>query len=324
MAKRLLAQYLELANSPYNDRKREIMDSIPRELSAWDNGQPVRVRELLQSRGIESTTLVLQELSGTVIDGAEFQKCWRDVVPIVQMKDNRYDYLTGETGTYAPEVAEGAEIPINTQDYTLKTITAKKYAERPLITRELVDDSKFDIISLEVEKTGARVENALNQQALNTFLDGSGGEVDRAASNVGEQAVADVRAAVEAANFIPDKIVMHPTAWGYVLKDYNPTSSYYPVGNSTTTGLIPEVFGMKVYKTSVANVSGGTYTWGYGVDGRMGMLCMDSKNAGLIGIRQDIRVEDYKDPIRDLLGFSVSIRMGAQVSHATALQRVEY
>ncbi len=56
----------------------------------------------------------------------------------------------------------------------------------------------------------------------------------------------------------------------------------------------------------------------------MGMLVFDSANCGGIGMRQDIRVEQYSDPIRDLTGISVTMRAACQYGVANAIARVEY
>jgi hypothetical protein len=56
----------------------------------------------------------------------------------------------------------------------------------------------------------------------------------------------------------------------------------------------------------------------------MGMLVFDSKSSGGIGMRQDLRVEQYKDPIRDLVGMAMTMRAACQYGVANAICRVEY
>jgi hypothetical protein len=53
-------------------------------------------------------------------------------------------------------------------------------------------------------------------------------------------------------------------------------------------------------------------------------VVFDSKSCGGIGMRQDTRVEQYKDPIRDLVGMSVTMRAACQYGVANAISRVEY
>jgi hypothetical protein len=67
-----------------------------------------------------------------------------------------------------------------------------------------------------------------------------------------------------------------------------------------------------------------TQAWGDKTDGNMGMLVFDSRNAGGIGMKQDTRVEQYSDPVRDLIGMSVTMRAACQYGVTDATCRVEY
>jgi hypothetical protein len=54
------------------------------------------------------------------------------------------------------------------------------------------------------------------------------------------------------------------------------------------------------------------------------MCLFDSRKVGGIGMRQDLFVEDYRDPLRDLVGGKVSMRVACQYGLANAISRVEY
>lgn len=298
-----------------------------------EDGKFKPARELLLSDAIESTTLIQTEINRTILEGAEPAKCFRNAVPVFTMNANTMQINVGETGTYAPLVAEGAEIPINNQDYTARTWTSQKFGERPMITREMVDDSLFSVVELEVRKTGLRVENTLNQWMLQVLIENAGNEHDIAAaagSVAGIQAYISARALNSADGFISDTIVCHPAMTSYLYKDfvpgYNQMAQQY-----INSGQLPSVLGCRVFECGVTLTSTSTpfassaagLDWAPPADTKIGALMFDSKSCGGIGMRQDTRVEQYSDPVRDLVGMSVTMRAACQYGVANAICRVE-
>jgi hypothetical protein len=296
-----------------------------------EDGKIHPARELLLSEAIESSTLIQTEINRTILEGAEPAKCMRLAVPIFAMNANTMQINIGETGTYAPFVPEGSEIPINTQTYTARTWTSKKFGERPMITREMVDDALFPVIELEVRKTGMRIENTLNQWMLKILMDNAGNEHDLAAAistNGGIVAAINARALLVADGFIPDRIITNPAITPYLFKDFVPGYNVMAQGY-TNTGVLPPLMGCTVFECGVdcdtaSSPTVATQTWGDKTDGNMGMLVFDSKSCGGIGMRQDTRVEQYSDPVRDLIGMSVTMRAACQYGVADSIARVEY
>lgn len=322
MTKRL-STYLELANSPDNSRKHELIAQIPAKETTWHNGKVANIRELLQSEGILGTTLVPSEVLSTVLAGAEPAKCMREILPVLGVTGNSVVFPKNEAGTYADEVAQGAEIPVDVITYGSSTVSIKKFGVRPLITRELIDDGLWDMVGLELEKAGLRLENRLNQDALSAVLQGSGLEHDTAGTNQGIKAISSAYALVLGQNYIPDAVVMHPAALGIVMQDFLPVVAQFQVGDTTTTGKLPQILGMKSGVCGVTDTSA-SWTWGYAADSNIGMLVMDAVRAGVIAMRRDISVEQYDDPIRDLHGASVTMRYGVSSLQANAACRIEY
>jgi HK97 family phage major capsid protein len=323
---RRLAKYLELAYEPYNDRRRTIIErEIPRDLTHEHDGRVVNVRELLQTESIVGTTLVPAQVLATVIDGAEPVKCMRELVPLFDAKGKRSVVIPlGETGTYAAEVAEGAEAEDDEVTYTAATHTIKKYVSKPRITEEMIADGQWDVAAHETFKAGARLENVLNQQALSVLLEGSGDEFDASASDVGLKAMAKAYAEMMANGFKADAVVIHPTAMGYLLPELMPVGGYYQVSDTTVSGVLPSsILGMKAGVCGVADTSD-TYTWGYGTDGYMGMLLLDSKSCGGIAMNQDVTLTEFDDPLKGLKSFKCMMRFGVATHHANAAERVEY
>ena len=154
-----LARLLEMTHMGPTEFKRSITKIIPRELAYRSFNDKTgefevhNARELLTQQGAEvASSLIPIEVMGTIIEGSEPAKCIRNVFPIYQMNSEYLKIPYGETGTYAPIVAEGAEVPIQDQTYSAVSLTASKYAVRPLISREMVNDQKFDVIAAELRQ----------------------------------------------------------------------------------------------------------------------------------------------------------------------------
>lgn len=318
----LFKTYAKIGIEEPNGRALErIVETIPRSLGAVHDGKIEPVRELLLSTAIESTTLLQTEMHATVLEGAEPWKCMRQACTVLPMKANTLTIPVGEVGSYAPEVAEGAEIPISDQDYTAVTLTAKKYGVRPMITDEMVADALYPVIEMEIRKAGAKLENTLNQIALTNLIDNtSANEHDASGSNLGIKAIATAIKLVKADGFIPDRIVLHPDAEALIMADYIPTG--YVGAEAAQSGKLPNLLGLSPFITNVADAS--SQTWEYNSDGDIGMVVFDSGNSTVIGERQPITIKRYEDIVRQIQGGTVSARWAVGTLQANAGARIEY
>ena len=318
----LFRTYAKIGLEEPNGRALErIVETIPRELGTVYDGKIEPVRELLLSTAIESTTLLQTEMHATVLEGAEPWKCMRQACTVLPMKANTLTIPVGEVGSYAPEVAEGAEIPISDQDYTAVTLTAKKYGVRPMITDEMVADALYPVMEMEIRKAGAKLENTLNQIALTNLIDNtSANEHDASGSNLGIKAIATAIKLVKADGFIPDRIVLHPDAEALIMAEYIPTG--YVGAEAAQSGKLPNLLGLSPFITNVADAS--SETWEYNSDGDIGMVVFDSNNSTVIGERQGITVKRYEDIIRQIQGGTVSARWAVGTLQANAGARIMY
>jgi len=318
---KLLTKYLEMAYAGPSETKKLVEKYIPKELAVEHDGKIVRARELLLTETVEGTNLIQTEVYKTVLEGANQATCFREALPVVKMKSNSFDWPIGESGYYAVRTPEGAEIPRRVQDYSKRTFTAYKEATRPEITKEMIEDCLFDVVEAEVRKGGKAIENKLNRDVLTTLLDNAGNEHDTAGSNQGVKAVAAAIGLNKASDFGADVIVMHPDFVSKYLSEFVPTA--YAGSSDVMNGGNPGFLGLKPYICSVTDDSD-SYSWDYDSDGEIGALVLDSANAGAIGVRRDITVEDYKDPVHDLQGMTITARMANNYLHANAICRIEY
>jgi len=322
-AKNRLARMLELAFDPYNGRKVDIVNTLPKEMSFNQDGQIKTIkRELLLTEGIESTGLVQTAVAQTVAEGANQAKCWMNILPIFRLKGNAYIHAYGEGGMYAAEVPEAAEVPNRTQDYGAATFAVKKYAQSPKISKEMVEDAMVDVIAQEIQFAGKAVMNSVERVILDAMLQGSGTAFDTLAANQGVKAVMKSQALLRGLGFDPKAVVLHPEAEGICLQDLAPS---YNFGGQAVAGngLMPQGYlGLSWNTCGVACTTGGTYTWDYDADDEVGMLIVDPARCGGIAVARPLTVDEYADPIHDLQGMMVSMRMDAKTFVTTAICRV--
>lgn len=319
---KLLKIGLELAhNEDSPGVRRRLIEQIPKDHALEHEGKWVNTRELLQSAEVAGTGIIPEEVLNTVIEGQRMATCFREVMPIYRTNAGSYNLPIGTGGGYAPRVKPGAQIPQHEDALDTRPTAIYSYKEAPAIAQEFIDDAQFDAIEREIRLAGLRIENSLNRDMLTVLLDNAGKEHDTAGSNQGYKAMVDARTLLKKAGYYPNVIVATPEAEGMLLKDLVGTSNAGAddaIASAKLASLDMNLFGCSVADNSTS------YTWEYNSDGDIGMLVMDAQSAGGIALRQDLQVEDYKDPLRDLKGAKVTMRAGVNYAQADAICRIEY
>ena len=325
---RRLAQFLEMDAMGASELKKTVDHTVPRELSYHDfDGKIVNARELLISEGIQGSTLIPTEIYATVMEGAEPARCMREVLPMFSMKGISMSMPYGESGTYAPVVSEGAEIPVQDQTYSGATFTAKKYAVRPLITNEMIDDALFDVIAAEVRKSGMRLENALNYKALDVCL--SNYNNSAACGGAGATPLvfaAKLVAELQADGMTPTHMVCAPAYVGLSMAEAIPFANNYAT-EVIKGGALGNIMGCQTHLLGIALATSTTNskTWGFTSSASyVGAVMLDANHCGGIGMRQDIKVEQYADSIRQMQGVSCSMRFDVQAMLTDAIGVITY
>jgi len=284
-------------------------------------------KALLQSEeeAVSESTLVQEEVFNTIVEGAEPYKCFREVLPITPAESYSTRVVKGESGYYANEVAEGASITVDTQEYSKVDIPITKYGVRPLITRELIDDSLFDIIDLELRKAGMAMENKFNRVCLNEIINSSRAISTNTLSPAGPHiTVSDLalaRSKIIKKNWGEVSVaVTHPTAEGYLLQDSNIAYASY-MGSSAplTTGNIPTLMGLTPHTCTATDLASSP-VWDDTTAGSdvTALIFSNTAPLAMVRMRHDLKVTDYDDPIHDLHGISLLMRYGVRVINESA------
>jgi HK97 family phage major capsid protein len=210
-------------------------------------------------------------------------------------------------------VAEGAEIPLSSTDFTSVTFTPKKYGVAIRITREMMEDSQFDILQANMREVGRRF--AENETSLViTALDGANSTVTGGAAIT----IANLTAAILLLNnqdYSPTDMIIG----NEVLSDLQNIDTFVEAdkaGNTEmlTRGFIGNIFGMNVAKFSTNAAPTTTYAkYAY---------VFDRRQAYGIAIKRDVTVENFTLPSYDMEGAAITQRLDVQLLRSKAVAKI--
>ncbi len=320
-----LVRALEMEFAGPSERKRLAAQIDPRLTTfEMDTGKVLNLREHMLSDISESTTLIQEEVYREVLGGAQPFRCFREVLPIYPAKSTilevplAHDASNVEGTKFIRPLADGAAGVEKTEGYDIRQIDIYTYREIPTITQNLIDDQMFNAVADQIYFTGQKIENQINQECVTALLDNAGNQHDCGETNLGLHGIAYARRELMKDGYYPDVAIVCPEAEASLNLDTTFASSY----GWGTEALQPRMaMGVKVIVCGVADRSS-SYTWTYNSNGDAGMLVLDSRRAGAIAMRQDITVEPFRDPVRDLQSINVKARFGANYLYANATCRV--
>ena len=305
---------------------------IPRHLTVDVDGKIHNARELVLSEGIANTPLVQIQYLNTVMEGAQYVRCARGMLRTESMsKGNtlRLPFAGAATGI-APEVPEGAPYRNSNGTYSYRDFTIKKYGEVAPITDEMISDSLYNTMAMEVAMLGQHVENALNYEAIGVIVQNAGRSYDTlgTAADQGIKAIAKAKLelitrAQSGGGFQPDSLIA-TTDFNSVLETEMLLTNYWG-GQSIITGGQPSVLGLSYgkYNGTINSAAYGT-AWNYQDDGDTGAIVFNRMSAGAYVMREDITIEDFREPLQDLTTSKARIRFGVNFGIANATCRIIY
>jgi len=282
---------------------------VPKRLSGY--------KALVQTEqdAINNSTLVQEEVYREIIEGAKPFIVARQVLKTIHGKSYSMRFVKGEDPGYASKVSEIGAPGIHTNAYTKQDITIDDWADRPVISQDLIDDGLFDVVAGELQNAGARMENAINRECLDKILNQTGAITTNTMSPEGTHlAVTDLSRAsklIKKQNFMPDILLTHPTAEGYLLQDSNLAyTAYMGTSSPLVTGTVPKLMGLTPY-TCTATDRASLPTWDDTTAGSdVTAIAFSKKDLGALVIREDINIKQYDDPIHNLVGIVLRMRFG--------------
>lgn len=244
----------------------------------------------------------------------------------------------------AYDIAEGQEVPAESIDWqtyegTLE-IRIGKSGVRVQITKELIEDSMWDIVSMMLEEAGRALARHKEQKIFREFTKhgwtvfdnsiraqhpeaGTTGMDKNGTLNdtMSVEDFLDLIVAVIANEFTPTTVIMHPLTWSAFAKSEiagmltfgaqmyfggpDMPKTMPTIGPESLQGRIP--FGLEVMVSPFVPFDKDAK--------RFDMYCVDRNNVGILLVRQDVQTQEFDNPARDIRDIKLTERYGVGILH---------
>jgi HK97 family phage major capsid protein len=209
-------------------------------------------------------------------------------------------------------VAEGAEVPLDVEEYSGFNLKPIKYGVRIGITREMIEDSVVDVMAMNMATAGYELadnEEALIVATLDTGSGQTGGT--RVANSNATLPISDITAAmrgIEEENFTPTDMVIGVE----VADDIRNIDSFLEADksgvNNPSRSMIGTIFNMRIH---VSNNVTATYAY-----------VLDRTAAFLIAEKRAVTMERYFDAARDTNFAVATQRFATRYLRPGAISRI--
>lgn len=207
-------------------------------------------------------------------------------------------------------VAESAEIPLDNGEYTTTNIKPLKYGVSIRITREMLEDAKWNLLQQSIQTAGRRF--AENENALViTALDG-------ATNTVAGGAAATIANITRAIQYLEDSDYVGTTlaVGNEFLNDIRNIDTFVEADKLGSREMIERGFIGTVYGLNVIRVStnaGMTTTSAY---------VFDNREAYFIAEKRGITIENFDLPAYDMSAAAITQRIAAKIRRASAVAKI--
>lgn len=207
-------------------------------------------------------------------------------------------------------VAEGAEIALDQVEYTSTNVKPVKYGVSIRITRELLEDGKWNLLQHNIRYAGKRLaenENSLVVTAL-----------DSAANSISGGASVTVPNITRAMQYLRDSDYT-PTTYAVgmeVMTDLMNIDLFVDASKSGNTemlsrGMVGTIFGMNVI--AVSTNAGMTTTTSY---------VYDNMEAYVLAEKRPMTVENFELPTYDMSAAAITQRITAKILRTSAVAKI--
>jgi HK97 family phage major capsid protein len=276
-----------------------------------------KIKEFITTGDATPGTLLIPKLiMPPLIDAVDKALLPREMAAMVQ---NGFEGSSFSVNLVTPNiikirnVAEGAEIPLDSTSFTSVTFTPKKYGVGIRITREMMEDSQFNILEANLREVGRRfAENETN--LILTALDGASTTVTGGAALTIANLTAGILG-IHNYDYEPTDMVIG----NEILQDLQNIDTFVEAdkaGNMELMqkGYIGTIFGMKVAHFSTNAAPSVTYAkYAY---------LFDRRQAYGIAIKRDVTVENFMLPSCDMEAAAITMRIDVQLLRAISVAKI--
>jgi len=213
------------------------------------------------------------------------------------------------------EVGEGAEIPLDNMDFSTVTYTPKKYGVAIRITREMMEDSQFELLQRNIRTAGRRFAENETKLIL-TALDGAANTVAGGAA-ITIANITEAMQNVEDADYSPTDFLVG----NEVLNDLRNIDTFVEADKAGNTDMLRRGFQGTLFGMSVARFTSSTTATPSTSHKKYAYVFDRSETYG-IAIKRDLTVENFDLPTYDMQGAAITQRLDVQLLRDTAISKI--
>lgn len=209
-------------------------------------------------------------------------------------------------------VAEGAEIPMDEQEYENFNMKPKKYGVAIRITREMMEDSMFDLLQNNIKMTGKKFAENENSLIISDALENANSSTAQSGENVTIANITTAMLALDNEDYSPTSYFAGAEVI-YDLRNIDTFAEADKFGNREMMekGYVGRIYGMNVIMVSTN--AGMTTTTSYVVD---------KENGYVIAEKRPITIEQFDLPTFDMKGAVVTQRIKVRQLRAKAIHKI--
>jgi HK97 family phage major capsid protein len=214
------------------------------------------------------------------------------------------------------ETGEGAEIVLDNISFETVTFTPKKYGVAVRITREMLEDSQFELLQRNIRMAGKRFAENETKLIL-TALDGANTSVSGGAAIT----IANITTAmqnVEDSDYTPTDILVG----NEVLNDLRNIDTFVEANKAGNTDMLKRGFLGIIYGLNVARFSSSAKVVPDTTNSKKRAYVFDRSQTYGIAVKRDITVENFDMQTFDMQGAAITQRIDVQLLRSKAVSRI--
>ena len=210
------------------------------------------------------------------------------------------------------EIGEGAELPLDNIDFTTVSFTPVKFGVAIRITREMMEDSQFELLQRNIRTAGRRfAENETN--LILGALDGANSTTAGGASLT----IANITESMqdlEDEDFTGTDMLIGTE----VLNDLRNIDTFVEADKAGNTDMLMRGFVGTLFGLNVARFSQNA-----GVNAvKTSSYVFDREQSYAIAIKRDITIENFDLPTYDMQGAAITQRIDVQLLRSKAVSKI--
>ena len=214
------------------------------------------------------------------------------------------------------QVGEGAEVPLDAEEFTNITFTPIKYGVAIRITREMMEDSQFELLQRNIRTAGRRFAENETKLILTQLDLANATTVGGAAITIAN--ITESMQDVEDNDFTCTDFIVG----NEVVADLRNIDTFVEANKVGNTEMLQRGFLGTIYGMSVSRFSSASTVVPDSTNSKKRAYVLDRSQAYGIAIKRDITVENFDLPTFDMQGAAVTQRIDVKLLRSSAVSRI--